>query len=95
MKISKAQFQAFLDAVPSEAWAVIYTELKEPTAKLALRATLFDEAGHARHIAEPRVRSEMISLIAQHQEIRTVLVKAANKYYMKRSWKRWLPWNWF
>jgi len=95
MKISKAQFQAFLDVVPSEAWAVIYTELKDQTARMAMRSTLFDDAGHARHMADPRFRGEMISLITQHPEIRKVLVKAANKYYMKRSWKRFLPWNWF
>ena len=95
MKISKAQFQAFLDVVPSEAWAVIYSGIKDPNAIVAMRGVLFDEAGHARHLAEPRIRGELISLATHHAEIRAVLVKAATKYYIKRSWRRWLPWNWF
>ena len=94
MKLSKAQFQAFLDAVPPEVWAVIYTELKDPEAKRAMRAALFDGAGHARHLSDVPVRNELLQLVTQHQEIKSVLVKAANKYHMKRSWKRFLPWNW-
>lgn len=95
MKLSKQRFQAFLDEVPPGVWAVIYTELKDHDAKLAMRATLFDEGGHARSMADYRVRTEMIALIAHYPEIRTILVKAAHKYYIKHSWRRWLPWNYW
>jgi len=49
MKISKAQFQAFLDVVPSEAWAVIYSGIKDPNAKVAMRGVLFDDGSHLWH----------------------------------------------
>jgi len=94
MKITKHQFEMYLNIIPPVIWAWIYTELKDGEAKSALKTTMFDETDHARDLTQPWIRNEVNYLITKFPEIRMAAEKCATDYYVRNSWRRWFPWNW-
>ena len=94
MKITEEQFQNYLQAIPPAVWAWIFTEVKDGQAKSALKAVLFDETGHLRDLTQPWIRNEVNFEISKSLEIRAAAEKCALNFYVRNSWKKWLPWNW-
>jgi hypothetical protein len=94
MKITKRQFETYLDAIPPVILAWIYTELKDGEAKSSLKTVLFDETDHARDLTQPWIRNEVNYLISRFPEICTAAEKCAKDYYIRHSWRKWFPWNW-
>ena len=94
MKVTVKQLENYLEATPPVIWAWVYTELREGEAKRSLHQTLFDETDHARDLAQPAVRREVIQLASRFPEIRDAVEICATNFYIRHSWRRWLPWNW-
>ena len=94
MKITEKQFQRYLAVIPPVIWAWIYTELKDGEAKKTLKAALFDEKEHSRDLTQPWIRDEVNYLISRFPEIRVAAEKSAVDYFVRNSWRKWLPWNW-
>jgi hypothetical protein len=84
----------YLKYIPPSIWACIWVELADGEAKESLKATLFDETEHLRDLAQPWIRSEVNYLISRHPEIDVVVRKFAKDYFIRNSWRKWLPWNW-
>jgi hypothetical protein len=94
MKITKEQFEIYVQEIPPVIWAWIYTELKQGEAKQSLRTALFNESDQCRDLTQPWIRKEVNYLISRFPEIRTAAETCAVNYYIRHSWRKWLPWNW-
>jgi len=94
MKPTEQQFEDYLQAIPPVIWAWIYGELKDGEAKTAIYNFLFDDTEHLRDLTRPWMKSEFHELVVKYPEIKSVALRAANDFYIKNSWRKWLPWNW-
>jgi hypothetical protein len=94
MQISEHQFEIYLKEAPPVIWVWIYGELKNEKAKLACHNFLFDETKHLRDLTPSRMRVEFNELISKFPEMETVAKRAATDFYIRNSWRKWLPWNW-
>ena len=94
MKITEQKFEIYLRECPPVIWAWVFTELKDSEAKSALKAVMFDETDHSRDLTQPWIRDEVNYLVSKFPEIRVAAEKYAANYYIRYSWRRWLPWNW-
>jgi hypothetical protein len=94
MTITEQQFQMYLDTIPPVIWAWIYGELKNREAKSAFYTFLFDETAHLRDLTRPWMRAEFTELVSKFPEVKAVARRAATDYYIRCSWRKWLPWNW-
>ena len=94
MRITEKQFNIYMESVPPVIWAWIYTELKEGQAKQSLKGVLFDESEHSRDLTQKWIRDEVNFVVSRFPEIRAAAEKLAVDYYVRHSWRKWLPWNW-
>jgi hypothetical protein len=94
MKIPEPEFQNYMEAIPPVIWAWIYTELKEGEAKRFLHTTPLNETDHSRDLNQPWIRNEENYMVSKYPEIRAAAEICATNYYIRHSWRKWLPWNW-
>jgi hypothetical protein len=94
MNITERQFQIYLEAIPPVIWGWIYGELKDGDAKSACYSFLFDEKEQMRDLTRPWMRAEFAELVSKFPEVRAVAMQAAKDFYIRNSWRKWLPWNW-
>ena len=94
MKVTEDQFQRYLNAAPPVIWMWIYGELQEGEAKSAFHKFAFDETEHLRDLTPPRMHAEFTDLISKFPEVEVVTRRAASDFYIRNSWRKWLPWNW-
>ena len=94
MKVTKSQFEFYIQYIPPSIWACIWVELADGEAKESLKVALFDETEHLRDLAQPWIRSEVNYLISRYSEIDVVVHRFAHDYYIRNSWRKCLPWNW-
>ena len=94
MKITEQQLHNYLKKIPPVIWTWIYGELNEGEAKLALRKFLFDETDGLRDLTRPWMRIEFNNLVSQFPEMKITARRAATDFYIRHSWRKWLPWNW-
>jgi len=93
VKITGKQFQLYLTAAPPVIWMWIYGELKDGEAKSEFYKFAFDEVG-LRDLTRPWMHMEFLELVSKFPEIEIVARQAATNYYIRHSWRKWLPWNW-
>jgi len=94
MKISEKQFQNYLEVIPPVIWVWVYSELEDGEAKLAVRGFLFDERDHMHDLTRPWMKTEFHDLVSKFPEVKTATTRAATNFYIRHSWRKWLPWNW-
>ena len=94
MKITEQQFQTYFNACPPAIWVCIYGDLKSGAAKSTTFSFLFDETERLRDLSKPWMRAEFHDLIVKFPEIKTAAWQTATNYYIRHSWRKWIPWNW-
>ncbi|TAL04082.1 MAG: hypothetical protein EPO07_05390 [Verrucomicrobia bacterium] len=94
MNITEQQFQNYLKEIPPVIWAWMYGELEDGEAKSEVKRFLFDETDHMRDLTSPWMKTEFDDLLAKFPELKSVARRAATNFYIRHSWRRWLPWNW-
>jgi hypothetical protein len=94
MKITEQQFRIYWKECPPVIWTCVYSDLKKGDAKSALFKFLFDETEHLRDLSMPWMRAEFYDLMSKFPEVQAAAWQTATDYYIRHSWRKWLPWNW-